>query len=46
MEIANVFLADFEKGNNESAAITRNHHKLRLCFKEFVKRYVSLFYSS
>jgi len=38
MEIANVFLADFEKGNNESAAITRNHHKLRLCFKEFVKR--------
>ena len=43
MEIANVFLADFERGQNENAAITRNHHKLRLCFKEFVKRYVYFF---
>eukprot|EP00794_Sanderia_malayensis_P007879 gene7879-8730_t len=38
MEIANVFLADFERGQNEQSAITRNHHKLRLCFKEFAKR--------
>lgn len=37
-EIANVFLSDFEKDRNGVANITRHHHKLRLCFKEFVKR--------
>jgi len=37
-EIANVFLSDFEKDRNGVATITRHHHKLRLCFKEFVKR--------
>ncbi|XP_057299405.1 dedicator of cytokinesis protein 7-like isoform X1 [Hydractinia symbiolongicarpus] len=37
-EIANVFLSDFEKDRNGVANITRQHHKLRLCFKEFVKR--------
>jgi len=33
-----VFLSDFEKDRNGVANITRHHHKLRLCFKEFVKR--------
>ncbi|XP_065674534.1 dedicator of cytokinesis protein 7 isoform X2 [Hydra vulgaris] len=37
-EIANVFLSDFDKDRNGSSTITRHHHKLRLCFKEFVKR--------
>jgi len=37
-EIANVFLSDFEKDRNGVATITRHHHKLRLCFKAFVKR--------
>ena len=37
-EIANVFLSDFEKDRNGNANITRHHHKLRLCFKAFVKR--------
>uniref|UniRef100_A0A7M5X2J4 Dedicator of cytokinesis protein 7 n=2 Tax=Clytia hemisphaerica TaxID=252671 RepID=A0A7M5X2J4_9CNID len=37
-EIANVFLSDFEKDRNGVSNITRHHHKLRLCFKEFVKR--------
>ena len=46
MEIATVFLSQFqEKSEDEEMEeplaqnFGRHHHKLRLCFKEFVKRY-------
>ncbi|KAJ7372911.1 Dedicator of cytokinesis protein 6 [Desmophyllum pertusum] len=39
LEIALVFLCggDFDEGG-ETQMITRHHHRLRLCFKEFIKR--------
>ena len=40
LEIALVFLChdqDAEDGG-ETPMITRHHHRLRLCFKEFIKR--------
>lgn len=43
MEIATVFLSEFQEKSEdaeweEPQNFGRHHHKLRLCFKEFVKR--------
>ena len=39
MEVANVFLKDLFDGKKSA---TKHQNKLRLCFKDFTKRYVSL----
>lgn len=40
LEIALVFLCHGQESDEEgeSQMITRHHHRLRLCFKEFIKR--------
>ena len=40
LEIALVFLCQGQESDEEgeSQMITRHHHRLRLCFKEFIKR--------
>ena len=40
LEIALVFLCQGQDTDEEgeSQMITRHHHRLRLCFKEFIKR--------
>ena len=42
MEIANVFLKDLFDGKKSA---TKHQNKLRLCFKDFTKRYVRLKFS-
>ena len=39
MEIANVFLKDLFDGKKSA---TKHQNKLRLCFKDFTKRFVQL----
>ncbi|XP_073227641.1 dedicator of cytokinesis protein 7-like isoform X3 [Porites lutea] len=38
LEIALVFLRSHDSEEGETPMFTRHHHRLRLCFKEFVKR--------
>ena len=45
LEKALVFLCHSQDSNEEgeSQMFTRHHHRLRLCFKEFVKRLILLY---